>query len=439
MNGDGRRQVVEHARAHAVALATLDPAAALDDLAPLRDLVGDARVVAIGENTHHVREFYLVRHRFTRFLVEQCGFTHFAMEAPFTEGVPIAEWVAGGPGDIRALATQGMAFGMGECDEMQAHLRWMRDHNEASARSGASRVEYAGIDPPHTLGSLVPALEALRRYVGDLDRDTAAIIERLISVAATYEAVNLSLVVPSYDTLDDAAKDELTATLGALRIRFQALRPLLCRATGVPAYDVAYRHLESAVYLDVYLREMSAYWAGTARFGDGSAREVFMADSIEWLLERGGPDAKVVLAAHNAHIQRVPMPDEMTGAMFVQGYHLADRFGSDYVSVAVTSGGGTTVRMDRDETHPFGVQLEEVAVPAAVDGSIEAVFEAAECGSSILDLRPLRGQDVGVDKIRMAEHVIDLPVVDAYDAVVLVGETSASSFLGKVEAGRAST
>ena len=45
-------------RGNAVRLDTLDPDARLDDLEPLREIVGDARVVAVGESAHFVQEFF---------------------------------------------------------------------------------------------------------------------------------------------------------------------------------------------------------------------------------------------------------------------------------------------------------------------------------------------------------------------------------------------
>ena len=57
-------------RDHARRLRTLDPADAdVTDLAPLREIVGDARVVAIGESMHRVHEFCRLRDRMLRFLV----------------------------------------------------------------------------------------------------------------------------------------------------------------------------------------------------------------------------------------------------------------------------------------------------------------------------------------------------------------------------------
>ena len=70
-----------------VLLNGLDPEAGFDDLEPLAGLFREARVVAVGESAHYVREFYLWRQRLLRFLAERCVFTVFAMESGFSEGL----------------------------------------------------------------------------------------------------------------------------------------------------------------------------------------------------------------------------------------------------------------------------------------------------------------------------------------------------------------
>ena len=52
-------------------LDTLDPSAPLDDLEPLRALIGGARVVGIGEANHFVREFQLLREILTPLVVAE--------------------------------------------------------------------------------------------------------------------------------------------------------------------------------------------------------------------------------------------------------------------------------------------------------------------------------------------------------------------------------
>lgn len=78
-------------------------------------LIGDARVVAIGESAHDVREFYLLRHRLLRFLAERCGFSVYAPEAPFTEARAIDAWIQGGPGTVAEVAAAGVAIDLGRC------------------------------------------------------------------------------------------------------------------------------------------------------------------------------------------------------------------------------------------------------------------------------------------------------------------------------------
>src|ERR1700754_768296 len=70
----------------------------LDDLEPLREIVGDARVVAIGENAHFVEEFSGIRTRALRFLAERCGFTVFAFEFSFAGAPAVDAWLAGRDG-----------------------------------------------------------------------------------------------------------------------------------------------------------------------------------------------------------------------------------------------------------------------------------------------------------------------------------------------------
>jgi hypothetical protein len=53
---------------HATPLATVDPKAALDDLAPLGRSVGEARIAGLGESAHGVAEELGLKLRVLRFL-----------------------------------------------------------------------------------------------------------------------------------------------------------------------------------------------------------------------------------------------------------------------------------------------------------------------------------------------------------------------------------
>jgi protein-L-isoaspartate(D-aspartate) O-methyltransferase len=55
------------------------------DLAPLLERIGDARVVLIGEATHGTSEFYRMRNRISRALIEQMGFEFVAIEGDWPD------------------------------------------------------------------------------------------------------------------------------------------------------------------------------------------------------------------------------------------------------------------------------------------------------------------------------------------------------------------
>jgi hypothetical protein len=82
--GEGRRRTVRAPETglEIHPLAGYDPTLAItSDLEPFRALVGDARVVALGESWHTSGGFYLMKHRLFRFLVEEMGFRAFAIES----------------------------------------------------------------------------------------------------------------------------------------------------------------------------------------------------------------------------------------------------------------------------------------------------------------------------------------------------------------------
>ncbi|MBO3748424.1 erythromycin esterase family protein [Streptosporangiaceae bacterium NEAU-GS5] len=157
---------VQWLRDNAHRLRTLDPEDDdFSDLEPLRAVVGDARVVAIGESTHRIHEFYRVRHRLTRFLVAELGFTAMVMESGFPEGLAVDDWIAGGPGDLDELLRQGITYHMGKCAEMRGQLEWMRRHNAAHDR----RVHFYGMDLPDSAASARPSVIAALDYLDTVD------------------------------------------------------------------------------------------------------------------------------------------------------------------------------------------------------------------------------------------------------------------------------
>ncbi|EST38542.1 hypothetical protein N566_06840 [Streptomycetaceae bacterium MP113-05] len=84
-------------------LRTTDPYGDLDDLRPFGRIVGNAQVVGMGEATHSSHEFFTMKHRVMRYLVENKGFRTFALEASWSSGLRLDEYLLTGEGDLRKI------------------------------------------------------------------------------------------------------------------------------------------------------------------------------------------------------------------------------------------------------------------------------------------------------------------------------------------------
>ena len=90
-------------KTNAVSLKTVEAGHGFDDMAPLKAMVGDARIVALGEATHGSREFFQLKHRMLEFLVKEKGFTIFSINANMPEAYRLNDYVLEGKGDPAML------------------------------------------------------------------------------------------------------------------------------------------------------------------------------------------------------------------------------------------------------------------------------------------------------------------------------------------------
>ncbi|WP_406460499.1 erythromycin esterase family protein [Streptomyces sp. NBC_00111] len=398
-------------RGHAVPLAHLDPDAPLDDLEPLRDVIGDARVVAIGEHSHFIEQFSLLRRRLLRYLVERCDFTVLGFEYGFSEGLPLDSWARGEGTDDALAAHLAAAVPVG----ISEPLRWVRRHNHTTS----SPVRFAGIDIPAAGGSLLPALEPVADYLRRVDPETLPSLETAVRTASSFAGGSAAVAAPAWARLPAADQDALTAILSLLLVRFRALEPLYVSRGDRRDYELALHQLEGALHGDHTFRAMAGLFAGDGLTADTSARDVYMARSVLWHLERLAPGTRIVLAAHNAHIQKTPIAfgGHLTG--LPMGQHLDWALGDDYFALGLTSVAGHTAEIRRDEKAPFGFTLADTALEPPENGSVEAAFADAGSGLGLADLRRARTEvSDGPDRIRLQSTYVRTPVLDAFDGVL---------------------
>ncbi|MGX1973030.1 erythromycin esterase family protein [Streptomyces kronopolitis] len=398
-------------------LRTLAPDGPQEDLAWLDEAIGDARVVAIGESAHYNRESYQLRHRLMRYLVERHGFGAYAMESGFVEGRLTDEWIRGGQGQPGNVMANGMTSLMGLWTEMRTHLEWMRQHNLESA----DPVGFYGIDLSGSNVSLLPGLDTVIAYLAHADPEFEMDprIRETASAFAAPSAFSLSRSVAAYGQLAPERRDALTAGLADLTARMEGRRLDYRQRTTADTYERALRALHLTVTTDAIARAMARGDHGSVLFN----RDPAIADTVEWILHR---EDRIVLAAHNGHIQRWPahwpgMPPAAT-----MGMHLADRIGEGYLVIGTTNGTGQTLNSGADFYD--GKLFTDLEPPQP--GSLDALMAASGDGPFATDLRRLSPADTeavrAISRQRVGTLYCDVSPLDAYDVIVHLPHVTAA-------------
>jgi erythromycin esterase len=390
----------------------------LDDLEPLRDIVGDARVVAIGEGAHFVHEFHQIQRTVMQFLIERCGFTVFAFEYSFAASESVDAWLRGG--DTRPLARVASAAAEWGASDL---MEWLREHNSASRVP----TRFVGVDLAEAGGALRPVLEPLAELMAQADPESEELVRRAVSIGDEFlnTVDSGAAAAHAWGGLPTGTQNELTAVLSRLALRFDAVRPLMEDRVGAAAVRRAERLLAAARATDYQFGSTSELFAGLGKSADMSVRKLYMAETLAWHLREAGPEAKIVLVSHNNHIQKTPAVFGGVTTALPTGQRLAQMFGEDYVSIAVTHTADTVPEMIPDQSSPVGFRVEEVPAAASQPGSIEhALAEAGFAGQATLT--GLRSAPTGVGGVALlgsirtqsAVMLTDLP--RAFDAIISV-------------------
>ena len=115
-----------------------EPIASIErpELGALLDRIGNSRLVLIGEASHGTSEFYRMRARITRELVEQKGFNIVAVEADWPDAARVVHYVRHRPQpEGRDKAFTRFPTWMWRNREVADFAEWLREYNGRLPRS----------------------------------------------------------------------------------------------------------------------------------------------------------------------------------------------------------------------------------------------------------------------------------------------------------------
>jgi erythromycin esterase len=274
----------------------INPAAAgFHGFSFLDSVLKGKRIVALGESSHGTEEYSAIKFQLIQYLHEKLGYNVLLFESPMANGsyVNLSQDT-----NTRQLVRNSI--------QSVWHTETVRG---LFAYVKKSNIRFGGFDPQFMYSPYPEALwtEAFETYP-DI-KNTLLQLEHRIAATIPVPRQYLSL------------KDSFSAAYGRLTVQLDAL-PLS------PWQQ--------------WMKQMISINAGYyARINQGDQRDSCMAKNIIWMAENLYPHEKIIIWAHNTHIDKNPSHKKMMGKL------LAAHFKDQFYGIGLYMVNGTTALNNR--------------------------------------------------------------------------------------------
>ena len=337
------------------------------DLEPLLDRISSARIVLLGEASHGTSEFYRMRARISRALIERKGFSFIAIEGDWPDAARIDHYVRHAeykPSEWTAFAR--FPRWMWRNRDVRTFVDWLRAHN--ANIEPARRVAFHGLD----LYSLYNSISSVLKYLDDRDPRAAKTARHRYACLSPWEA------------------DPATYGQAALSGGFQTCeREVVSMLADLMQKQRAYAEHDGERFLDAvqnarlvanaerYYRIM--YYGSRASW---NLRDTHMFETLKTLLDFHGPKSRGIIWAHNSHVGNAAATEMSSRGEYNIGQLCREEFGRNAYSIGFGTNHGT-VAAASDWDGPMEIKT----VRPAVRGSYERLCHETDIARFLLRLR----------------------------------------------------
>jgi erythromycin esterase-like protein len=400
-----------------------------NDYDSLLELVGDARIVLLGEASHGTHEFYYERAAITKRLVAEKGFTVIAVEADWPDASRAHRYVRGTSDDANANeALSGFRrfpAWMWRNTVVVEFVEWLRGLNKGVERKKASAGFY-GMD----LYSLHTSIDAVLSYLQKVDPDAAKRARMRYSCFDHFsrepQEYGYAATVGATESCEDVVVEQL------VELRNKASE-FLNRDGEIAAEELFFAEQNARLVKNAeqYYRSMFR-----GRASSWNLRDRHMVETIEALVAHlnGSRQPKAIIWAHNSHLGDARATEVSQHGELNVGQLIRERFGGESVLIGFsTYHGSVTAASD------WGAPAERKNVRRALGGSYEELFHQTGLERFWIDLRNA-GDKIGVlngPRLERAIGVIYRPETERlshyfharlpkqFDAIIHIDKTQA--------------
>ena len=399
-----------------------------DDYDPLLQLIGNARVVLVGEATHGTEEFYSERATITKRLIAEKDFSIVAIEADWPDSARVHHYARGANGDANAeQALSGFRrfpTWMWRNTVVLEFVDWLRDFNKNIGPKRASAGFY-GMD----LYSLHASIQAVLAYLEKVDRDAA---RRARLRYSCFDHFSRNPLEYGYATTVGAMESCENAVVAEL-VELQQKASEFLAPDGAVAGEELFFAEQNARLIKNAEQYYRAMFRGRA--SSWNLRDRHMVETVENLLAHlnGSRQPKAIIWAHNSHLGDARATEMSHYSEVNVGQLIRERFGNDAMLIGFTTHHGTVTAAS-----DWGAPAERKNVRPALEGSYEELFHEIGLPRFWIDLRGA-GQ-IGILQQRRIEraigviyrpeterlsHYFHARLPEQFDAVIHIDETRA--------------
>jgi len=398
----------------------------------LSELIGDARIVLIGESSHGTQEFYRARGEITKWLIEEKGFCAVAAEADWPDAYRVNRYVRWQGSDVTAVDAlrgfQRFPSWMWRNTAVRDFVEWLRAENRRSRSQHRRQVGFYGLD----LYSLHRSMEEVVSYLEKIDPIAAA---RARDRYACFD----------HASADDGQAYGFRAAFGAgLSCEREAIDQLVdiqrnalryARRDGLLAEDELFYAEQNAQVVRDAERYYRAMFGG--RVTSWNLRDEHMAQTLQALLDHldrhdESTPARIVVWAHNSHVGDARATEVGADGQLTLGQLARERYRDDCRLIGFSTYTGTVTAASE-----WGGVAERKVVRPALPGSVEELFHETgnpafavasnSAAAAVLDVVRL-GRAIGVIYLPATErqsHYYHVRPADQFDAMIHIENTQA--------------
>jgi protein-L-isoaspartate(D-aspartate) O-methyltransferase len=337
------------------------------DLEPLLQRIGDARVVLLGEATHGTSEFYRMRARISRELIERKGFSFVAIEGDWPDAARVDHYVRHAevpPSEWTAFAR--FPTWMWRNQEVRSFVDWLRARNAELAP--ARRVAFHGLD----LYSLYSSIRSVLAYLDEVDPHTARIARLRYGCLTPWEADPATYGHAALTGEFRTCEAQVVAVLKELLGKRQAY----AEHDGERFLD-ALQNAQLVANAEQYYRIM--YYGSRASW---NLRDGHMFQTLMNLLKFHGSGSRGIVWAHNSHVGDSVATEMSHRGEYNIGHLCREQFGQGVFSIGFGTHNGT-VAAASDWDGP----MRTMTVRASLANSYEALCHETGEPQFLLSLR----------------------------------------------------